>query len=71
MICRYDYLRQYPTVFLKMTGLRLNEFADLLEAQHSTRTACHAFATGQALTVMNGFLLPDVQPHIYSDRTVV
>lgn len=31
MICRYDYLRQYPTVFLKMTGLRLNEFADLLD----------------------------------------
>jgi len=31
MICRYDYLRRYPTVFLKMTGLRLNEFADLLD----------------------------------------
>jgi hypothetical protein len=30
MICRSDYLRRYPTVFLKMTGLRLNEFADLL-----------------------------------------
>lgn len=31
MICRFDYLRRYPTVFLKMTGLRLNEFADLLD----------------------------------------
>jgi hypothetical protein len=31
MICRSDYLRRYPTVFLKMTGLRLNEFADLLD----------------------------------------
>jgi DDE superfamily endonuclease/Helix-turn-helix of DDE superfamily endonuclease len=31
MICRYDNLRRYPTVFLKMTGLRLNEFADLLD----------------------------------------
>lgn len=31
MICRYDYLHRYPTVFLKMTGLRLNEFADLLD----------------------------------------
>src|SRR4029453_11546442 len=30
MICCLDYLRRYPTVFLKMTGLRLNEFADLL-----------------------------------------
>ncbi|MBK9944489.1 MAG: transposase family protein [Kouleothrix sp.] len=30
MICRFDNLRRYPTVFLKMTGLRLNEFADLL-----------------------------------------
>lgn len=31
MICRFDHLRRYPTVFLKMTGLRLNEFADLLD----------------------------------------
>jgi hypothetical protein len=31
MICRFDYLRRYPTVFLKMTGLRLNEFASLLD----------------------------------------
>jgi hypothetical protein len=31
MICRYDNLCRYPTVFLKMTGLRLNEFADLLD----------------------------------------
>lgn len=31
MICRYDNLRRYPTVFLRMTGLRLNEFADLLD----------------------------------------
>ena len=31
MICRHDSLRRYPTVFLKMTGLRLNEFADLLD----------------------------------------
>jgi len=31
MICRFDNLRRYPTVFLKMTGLRLNEFADLLD----------------------------------------
>jgi hypothetical protein len=31
MICRYDNLRRYPTVFLKMTGLRLNEFASLLD----------------------------------------
>jgi len=31
MICRYDCLRDYPTVFLKMTGLRLNEFASLLD----------------------------------------
>src|SRR5436189_1469200 len=30
MICRYDQLRRYPTVFLKMTGLRLNEFETLL-----------------------------------------
>src|SRR5215212_2667982 len=31
MICRFDNLRRYSTVFLKMTGLRLNEFADLLD----------------------------------------
>jgi hypothetical protein len=31
MICRFDHVRQHPTVFLKMTGLRLNEFADLLD----------------------------------------
>lgn len=31
MICHFDYLRRYPTVFLKMTGMRLNEFADLLD----------------------------------------
>jgi hypothetical protein len=31
MICRYDYLRRYPIVFLKMTGLRLSEFASLLD----------------------------------------
>jgi hypothetical protein len=31
MICRFDNLRRYPTVFLKMTGLRLNEFTDLLD----------------------------------------
>jgi hypothetical protein len=31
MICRFDNLRRYPSVFLKMTGLRLNEFADLLD----------------------------------------
>ena len=31
MICRFDNLHRYPTVFLKMTGLRLNEFADLLD----------------------------------------
>jgi hypothetical protein len=30
MICRYDYLHRYPTVFLKMTGLRLGEFDQLL-----------------------------------------
>src|SRR5947208_11528025 len=30
MIWRYDQLRRYPTVFLKMTGLRLNEFEELL-----------------------------------------
>lgn len=32
MICRFDNLRRYPTVFLKMTGLRSSEFADLLDA---------------------------------------
>lgn len=31
MICRYDHLHRYPTVFLKMTGLRLGEFASLLD----------------------------------------
>ena len=31
MICRFDYLRRYPTVFLKMTGLRLQEFTELLD----------------------------------------
>src|SRR6478672_6582578 len=31
MICRFDNLRRYPTIFLKMTGLRLNEFSDLLD----------------------------------------
>jgi hypothetical protein len=30
MICRYDRLHRYPTVFLKMTGLRLGEFEALL-----------------------------------------
>jgi DDE superfamily endonuclease/Helix-turn-helix of DDE superfamily endonuclease len=30
MICRYDQLRRYPTVFLKMTGLRVEEFEQLL-----------------------------------------
>jgi DDE superfamily endonuclease/Helix-turn-helix of DDE superfamily endonuclease len=31
MICRFDNLRRYPSVFLKMTGLRVGEFADLLD----------------------------------------
>lgn len=31
MICRFDNLRRYQTVFLRMTGLRLNEFAALLD----------------------------------------
>jgi len=30
MICRYDQLRRHPTVFLKMTGLRVGEFEQLL-----------------------------------------
>jgi hypothetical protein len=30
MICRYDYLHRYPTIFLKMTGLHLREFDQLL-----------------------------------------
>jgi hypothetical protein len=30
MICRYDQLRRHPVVFLKMTGLRLGEFEQLL-----------------------------------------
>jgi hypothetical protein len=30
MICRYDQLRPYPIVFLKMTGLRVGEFEQLL-----------------------------------------
>ncbi len=30
MICRYDYLSRHPNVFLQITGLRLNGFADLL-----------------------------------------
>jgi len=30
MILRYEYLSRYPTVFLKLTGLRLSEFADLV-----------------------------------------
>jgi DDE superfamily endonuclease/Helix-turn-helix of DDE superfamily endonuclease len=30
MICRYDQLRRHSTVFLKMTGLRVNEFEQLL-----------------------------------------
>jgi len=30
MICRYDYLHRYPTIFLKMTGLRVAEFDQLL-----------------------------------------
>lgn len=31
MIMRYRYLQQYPTVFLKMTGLRINEFDALID----------------------------------------
>jgi hypothetical protein len=31
MICRYDELRRYPTVFLKMTGVRLRAFAERLD----------------------------------------
>src|SRR5262245_17598601 len=30
MICRYATLSRYPSVFLKMTGLRLAEFEELL-----------------------------------------
>jgi len=30
MICRYDQLRRHSTVFLKMTGLRVHEFEQLL-----------------------------------------
>jgi hypothetical protein len=46
MICRYDYLRRYPTVFLKMTGLRPTEFADLLDDMlprfaHAEQTRLH------------------------------
>ena len=28
---RYEYLHQHPTVFLKMTGLRVNEFDALID----------------------------------------
>jgi len=31
MICLYGNLRRYPTVFVTMTGLHLNEFASLLD----------------------------------------
>lgn len=31
MIMRYEYLNQHPTVFLKMTGLRVNEFDALID----------------------------------------
>src|SRR5690606_32531634 len=31
MIMRYYHLKHYPTVFLKMTGLRINEFAGLVD----------------------------------------
>jgi hypothetical protein len=31
MIMRYEHLKQHPTVFLKMTGLRLNEFDALID----------------------------------------
>ncbi len=30
MICRYDQLRRHPTVLLKMTGLRIHEFEQLV-----------------------------------------
>lgn len=43
MICRYDNLRRYPSVFLKMTGLHLSEFASLLDdMQPRFVTATHA-----------------------------
>jgi hypothetical protein len=31
MICRFDHVRQYPTVFVKLTGLRVTEFTALLD----------------------------------------
>ena len=31
MIMRYEYLKQHPIVFLKMTGLRVNEFDALID----------------------------------------
>lgn len=31
MIMRYEYLKHYPNVFLKMTGLRINEFGVLVD----------------------------------------
>jgi hypothetical protein len=31
MIMRYEHLNHYPTVFLKMTGLRINEFDTLVD----------------------------------------
>ena len=31
MMMKYSYLSHYPTVFLKMTGLRIKEFAQLVE----------------------------------------
>ena len=41
MICQYAYLSQYPTVFLKMTGLHLEEFTGLLDDMLPRVAAAH------------------------------
>jgi hypothetical protein len=39
MICAYAYLRRYSMAFLKVTGLRLNEFAAQTRLHRTTAVA--------------------------------
>lgn len=61
MIMRYEHLNHHPNVFLKMTGLRLNEFAalvddllpELVEAEQERLSRLIVSATSAADAIRN------------------
>jgi hypothetical protein len=84
MICRYDYLHRYPTVFLKMTGLRVGEFdqlltdmlpriadADRIRLQRAVRRRAPGAGRHADLTRTNQLLLTVIWLRLYPTNEVL